>query len=80
MPHLSQPCAVMLGDMLDFSPSARDMHVGKVPTLVNNQTDIIFAAERFIADLVFDLPPELRAGYAIPGRGPYDPDIGPSAA
>lgn len=39
---------VYLGDMLELGEHAEDLHVGLVPTLVNNQMDLVFAATKFI--------------------------------
>ncbi|MEI4563290.1 glutamate ligase domain-containing protein, partial [Klebsiella pneumoniae] len=42
---------VVLGDMLELGEHAEDMHVGLVPTLVNNQMDLVFAAGTFMEKL-----------------------------
>lgn len=54
---------VVLGDMLELGDEAQDMHVGLVPTLVNNQMDIVFAAGKFMQDLFHALPEAMRGEY-----------------
>ncbi len=54
---------VVLGDMLELGDDAGEMHVGLVPTLINNQMDIVFAAGRFMQELYFALPEAMRGEY-----------------
>lgn len=54
---------VVLGDMLELGEQAQDMHVGLVPTLVNNQMDIVFAAGKFMQDMFHALPEAMRGAY-----------------
>ena len=54
---------VVLGDMLELGEHAEEMHVGLVPTLVNNQMDIVFAAGKFMHNLYHALPESMRGAY-----------------
>jgi UDP-N-acetylmuramoyl-tripeptide--D-alanyl-D-alanine ligase len=54
---------VVLGDMLELGEHAEDMHVGLVPTLVNNQMDIVFAAGKFMQKMYNALPEAMRGEY-----------------
>lgn len=60
------PCrtVVVLGDMLELGEHARDMHVGLVPSLINNQMDLVFAAGSFMRYLYDALPEAMRGAYA----------------
>jgi UDP-N-acetylmuramoyl-tripeptide--D-alanyl-D-alanine ligase len=53
----------VLGDMLELGDKARDLHVGLVPTLVNNQIDLVFAAGSLMKYLYDALPEEMRGDY-----------------
>lgn len=59
---------VVLGDMLELGDHAEDMHVGLVPTLVNNQMDLIFAAGTFMEKLFLALPEAMRGAYKLTSR------------
>ena len=54
---------VVLGDMLELGDTAAEMHVGLVPTLINNQMDVVFAAGRFMQEMFFALPESMRGAY-----------------
>ena len=54
---------VVLGDMLELGDHAEEMHVGLVPTLVNNQMDLVFAAGAFMEKLYNALPEQMRGAY-----------------
>ena len=60
-----EPCrtVVVLGDMLELGEHAHELHVGLVPTLINNQMDIVFAAGRFMQEMFFALPESMRGAY-----------------
>lgn len=55
---------VVLGDMLELGEHAYDMHVGLVPSLINNQMDLVFAAGSFMQNLYDALPEAMRGAYA----------------
>ncbi len=55
---------VVLGDMLELGEHAQDMHVGLVPSLINNQMDLVFAAGSFMQHLYAALPEAMRGAYA----------------
>jgi UDP-N-acetylmuramoyl-tripeptide--D-alanyl-D-alanine ligase len=55
---------VVLGDMLELGEHSRDLHVGLVPTLVNNQIDLVFAAGAFMHHLYEALPESMRGAYS----------------
>jgi UDP-N-acetylmuramyl pentapeptide synthase len=59
------PCRtlVVLGDMLELGDHSRDMHVGLVPCLINNQIDLVFAAGGFMRHLYDALPEAMRGSY-----------------
>jgi UDP-N-acetylmuramoyl-tripeptide--D-alanyl-D-alanine ligase len=60
-----EPCRtlVVLGDMLELGDHSRDMHVGLVPCLINNQIDLVFAAGGFMRHLYDALPEAMRGSY-----------------
>ncbi len=59
---------VVLGDMLELGEHAQDLHVGLVPTLVNNQMDLVFAAGRFMENMYQALPEAMRGAYRPTSR------------
>ena len=59
---------VVLGDMLELGEAAADLHVGLVPTLVNNQMDVVFAAGTFMEKLYQSLPEAMRGAYKATSR------------
>lgn len=59
---------VVLGDMLELGEHAEDMHVGLVPTLVNNQMDLVFAAGTFMEKMYHALPETMRGAYKPTSR------------
>ena len=59
---------VVLGDMLELGEHAEEMHVGLVPTLVNNQMDLVFAAGSFMRQLYEALPEQMRGAYRATSR------------
>lgn len=59
---------VVLGDMLELGEQAEDLHVGLVPTLVNNQMDLVFAAGKFMEKLFHALPEGMRGAYKPTSR------------
>jgi len=59
---------VILGDMLELGEQAEDLHVGLVPTLVNNQMDLVFAAGTFMEKLYHALPETMRGAYKATSR------------
>lgn len=59
---------VVLGDMLELGEHAEDMHVGLVPTLVNNQMDLVFAAGKFMEKMYHALPEGMRGAYRANSR------------
>lgn len=65
----------VLGDMLELGDRARDLHVGLVPTLVNNQIDLVFAAGTFMKDMFDALPEHMQGEYDITAA-----DLGPKVA
>jgi UDP-N-acetylmuramoyl-tripeptide--D-alanyl-D-alanine ligase len=54
---------VVLGDMLELGEAAIDLHVGLVPSLVNNQIDLVFAAGSFMRHLYDTLPDAMKGAY-----------------
>lgn len=59
----------VLGDMLELGERSVDLHVGLVPSLVNNQIDLVFAAGRFMLHLYEALPEEMRGDYDVSASG-----------
>lgn len=59
---------VVLGDMLELGEQAEDLHVGLVPTLVNNQMDLVFAAGTFMEKMYQALPETMRGAYKATSR------------
>jgi UDP-N-acetylmuramoyl-tripeptide--D-alanyl-D-alanine ligase len=59
---------VVLGDMLELGEHAEELHVGLVPTLVNNQMDLVFAAGIFMEKLYHALPESMRGAYRASSR------------
>ena len=59
---------VVLGDMLELGEHAEEMHVGLVPTLVNNQMDLVFAAGTFMEKLYLSLPESMQGAYRTTSR------------
>lgn len=59
---------VVLGDMLELGEQAEDLHVGLVPTLVNNQMDLVFAAGSFMEKMYNALPETMRGAYKPTSR------------
>ncbi|MDX2095681.1 MAG: UDP-N-acetylmuramoyl-tripeptide--D-alanyl-D-alanine ligase [Alphaproteobacteria bacterium] len=59
---------VVLGDMLELGEHAEDLHVGLVPTLVNNQMDLVFAAGTFMEKMYQALPETMRGAYRPTSR------------
>jgi len=59
---------VILGDMLELGERSKDLHVGLVPTLVNNQIDLVFAAGAFMHHLYEALPESMRGAYSENSR------------
>jgi UDP-N-acetylmuramoyl-tripeptide--D-alanyl-D-alanine ligase len=59
---------VVLGDMLELGEHAEDMHVGLVPTLINNQMDLVFAAGSFMKKMYEALPEAMRGAYKPSSR------------
>ena len=59
---------VVLGDMLELGEHAEDLHVGLVPTLVNNQMDLVFAAGTFMEKMYQSLPEAMRGAYKATSR------------
>ncbi len=59
---------VVLGDMLELGDAAADLHVGLVPTLVNNQMDLVFAAGTFMEKMYLALPETMRGAYKPTSR------------
>ena len=59
---------VVLGDMLELGEHAEDMHIGLVPTLVNNQMDLVFAAGTFMRKLYDALPESMQGAYRATSR------------
>ena len=59
----------VLGDMLELGDHSIDLHVGLVPTLVNNHIDLVFAAGSFMRYLYEALPEEMRGDYDITAAG-----------
>lgn len=65
-----EPCrtVVVLGDMLELGEHARDMHIGLIPSLINNQMDLVFAAGSFMQQMYEQLPEAMRGAYALSSR------------
>jgi UDP-N-acetylmuramoyl-tripeptide--D-alanyl-D-alanine ligase len=63
-----QRTVVVLGDMLELGEHAEDLHVGLVPTLVNNQMDLVFAAGTFMEKMYHALPESMRGAYKTTSR------------
>ncbi|MFM9890782.1 MAG: UDP-N-acetylmuramoyl-tripeptide--D-alanyl-D-alanine ligase [Rickettsiales bacterium] len=59
---------VVLGDMLELGEHAEEMHVGLVPTLINNQMDLVFAAGTFMEKMYHALPESMRGAYRATSR------------
>lgn len=59
---------VVLGDMLELGEHAEEMHVGLVPTLINNQMDLVFAAGTFMEKLYAALPEAMQGAYRTTSR------------
>lgn len=59
---------VVLGDMLELGEQSEDLHVGLVPTLINNQMDLVFAAGSFMEKLFHALPEAMRGAYKPTSR------------
>ncbi len=59
---------VVLGDMLELGEHAEDLHVGLVPTLVNNQMDLVFAAGKFMQKMYEALPEGMQGAYKPTSR------------
>jgi UDP-N-acetylmuramoyl-tripeptide--D-alanyl-D-alanine ligase len=56
---------VVLGDMLELGENSEDLHVGLVPSIINNQMDLVFAAGEFMEKLYLALPEPLQGGYRL---------------
>jgi UDP-N-acetylmuramoyl-tripeptide--D-alanyl-D-alanine ligase len=54
---------IVLGDMLELGEDSRDLHVGLVPSIVNNQIDLVFAAGSFMQHLYDALPEPMKGAY-----------------
>lgn len=54
----------VLGDMLELGPTAKNLHVGLMPSLVNNHIDLVFAAGAFMKHLYDALPQPMQGAYA----------------
>lgn len=54
---------IVLGDMLELGEDSRDLHVGLVPSIVNNQIDLVFAAGSFMHHLYDALPDAMKGAY-----------------
>lgn len=59
----------VLGDMLELGSQARDLHVGLVPTLVNNQIDLVFAAGEMMKHMYDALPEAMQGDYDATAQG-----------
>ncbi len=70
-----QRTIAVLGDMLELGERAHDLHVGLVPSLVNNQIDLVFAAGKFMKELFDALPEAMQGEYDITAA-----DLGPKVA
>lgn len=53
----------VLGDMLELGDDSKELHVGLVPTLVNNHIDLVFAAGTMMRHLYDALPEEMQGDY-----------------
>lgn len=65
---------VVLGDMLELGESSQELHVGLVPSLINNQIDLVFAAGSFMRHL-YDALPEAMQGAYDPTAGGLAPKV-----
>lgn len=54
---------IVLGDMLELGEDSNDLHVGLVPSIVNNQIDLVFAAGSFMHHLYDALPEAMKGAY-----------------
>lgn len=54
---------IVLGDMLELGDDSQDLHVGLVPSIVNNQIDLVFAAGSFMHHLYDALPDAMKGAY-----------------
>ena len=54
---------IVLGDMLELGEDSQDLHVGLVPSIVNNQIDLVFAAGSFMHHLYDALPETMKGAY-----------------
>lgn len=54
---------VVLGDMLELGDTAEELHVGLVPTIINNQMDLVFAAGTFMQKMYDALPDGMKGAY-----------------
>lgn len=54
---------IVLGDMLELGEDSKDLHVGLVPSIVNNQIDLVFAAGSFMHHLYDALPEAMKGAY-----------------
>lgn len=54
---------IVLGDMLELGDDSVDLHVGLVPSIVNNQIDLVFAAGSFMQHLYDALPDAMKGAY-----------------
>ena len=66
--HEKVRTVVVLGDMLELGDAAEDLHVGLVPTLINNQMDLVFAAGTFMEKMYHSLPETMRGAYKPTSR------------
>lgn len=67
MKEASEPpvrTVIVLGDMLELGESSQELHVGLIPSIVNNQIDLVFAAGSFMQHLYDALPMALKGDYA----------------
>jgi UDP-N-acetylmuramyl pentapeptide synthase len=55
---------IVLGDMLELGESSQELHVGLMPSIVNNQIDLVFAAGSFMQHLYDALPVAMKGDYA----------------
>ncbi len=75
MAQLHDACAqgyrlvAVLGDMLELGERSVDLHVGLVPSLVNNHIDVVFAAGTFMKHMYEALPDSMRGAYDISALG-----------
>lgn len=73
MPKTGRTIAV-LGDMLELGSRADELHVGLVPSLVNNQIDLIFSAGPLMRKM-FDKLPESMRGLCANDAASLAPDV-----